>query len=138
MLFLLDTCILSDIARKGQYPKLLKWAEEQRMSDFAVSSITMGELRYGVERLSKSRKRLNLLTWIETALPEQFAGRILPFDSKAADAWGVLRASAEKSGRPLPLVDGQLLAIAQANNLIFVTRNERDVEGHGISILNPY
>jgi hypothetical protein len=41
-------------------------------------------------------------------------------------------------GRPLPLVDGLLLAMAQVNSLTFVTRNESDVVGRGVPVLNPY
>jgi predicted nucleic acid-binding protein len=138
MRFLLDTCIVSDAARKGQYPNLETWLNAQQLVDLAISAISLGELRYGVERLPHGRKRTKLLTWIETELPAQFANRILSFNEVAADAWGVLRATGESTGRPLPLIDGQLLATAQSHQLTFVTRNNRDVEGRGVGVLNPY
>lgn len=138
MRFLLDTCILSDAARKGQYPQLQAWLENQHPADFAIGVITLGEIRYGIERLPDSRKRMELLTWLETELLAQFANRILPFDAAAADAWGMLRATGKELGRPLSLVDGQLLATAYAHRLIFVTRNESDVAARGVGVLNPY
>ena len=52
--------------------------------------------------------------------------------------WGRLTAVAQKSGRPLPVVDGLLLATAQAHGLTFVTRNTKDAEGRGVTVLNPY
>ncbi len=138
MRFLLDTCIISDAARKGRYSQMQKWLDAQSPADLAIASISLGELRYGIERLPHSRKRTALLTWFETELATQFANRVLTFDSAAADAWGVLRATGEKDGRPLPIVDGQLLAMAHANGLVFVTRNEADVAGRGVGVLNPY
>jgi len=138
MRFLLDTCILSDAARKGQYPQLQRWLEYQHPADLAIGVITLGEIRYGIERLPDSRKRTELLTWLETELPAQFTNRILPFDAAAADAWGMLRATGEELGRPLPIIDGQLLATAYAYRLIFVTRNESDVAARGVGVLNPY
>jgi predicted nucleic acid-binding protein len=138
MRFLLDTCIVSDAARKGQYPQLEAWLVAQNPVDLAIGAVTIGELRYGIERLPHSRKRTDLLTWLETQLSAQFANRILVFDQAAADAWGILRATGEVLGRPLPLVDGQLLAIAHVHGLTFVTRNDRDVEGRGVGVINPY
>jgi predicted nucleic acid-binding protein len=49
-----------------------------------------------------------------------------------------LTAVAQTSGRPLPVVDGLLLAIAQAHGLTFATRNTKDVEGRGVTVFNPY
>lgn len=138
MRFLLDTCVISDVARKGAYPAVETWLDSQPHSDLAIGTLTLGKLRYGVERLPLGQKRTRLLTWLESQLPNQFTARILTFDEHAASAWGILRAAGEAMGRPLPLVDGLLLAIAQVNNLTLVTRNERDVAGRGVGVLNPY
>jgi predicted nucleic acid-binding protein len=100
--------------------------------------ITLGAFRYGIERLPLGSKRSSLLEWFESSFPEQFSGRIVALDQHAADAWGALRAAGDAMGRPLPLVDGLLLAMAQVNSLTFVTRNESDVVGRGVPVLNPY
>ncbi len=138
MLFLLDTCVLSDAARPQHYPKLTAWLSAQASNGLAISALTLGELRYGVERLPSGRKRVELMTWLQTALPRQFQERVLPVNDRVADAWAVLRATGEANGRPLPLVDGLLLATAQVHALTFVTRNLRDVEHRGVSVLDPY
>lgn len=138
MRFLLDTCVISDVAKHGSYPALESWMESQRREDLAIGTVTLGELRYGVECLPLGQKRSRLLAWLEGPLLAQFSGRILALDRLAADAWGTLRAAGATMGRHLPVVDGQLLAIAQVNNLTFVTRNESDVAGRGVAVLNPY
>ncbi len=138
MRFLLDTCIVSDAAKPGRFPTLEAWLGEQRLDDLALAALTFGELRYGIERLPASRKRTELLTWLETQLPHRFAGRILPQDQRVAEAWGVLRSGGEAMGRPLPVIDGLLLATAQIHSLVFVTRNDADVKDRGVGVLNPY
>jgi predicted nucleic acid-binding protein len=136
--FLLDTCVLSDAAKPARFPTLETWLGAQRLDDLAVAALTFGELRYGIERLSPSKRRTALTTWLETQLSARFAGRILPQDQRVAEAWGVLRNAGDAMGRPLPIVDGLLLATAQVHSLTFVTRNEADVGGRGVGVLNPY
>jgi predicted nucleic acid-binding protein len=138
VLFLLDTCVVSDAARRGQFPRLEAWLTAQRADDLAISALTLGELRYGVERLPSSQRRSELVTWLETQLPVRFAGRIIAIDPRIGEAWGILRAAGETQGRPLPVIDGLLLATAQVSGLTFVTRNEKDVRDRGVGVLNPY
>lgn len=138
MRFLLDTCVVSDAAKTGRYPALEQWLAGQRTADLALATITFGELRYGVARLAPGRQRTELATWLETQLPAQFTGRILPLDHQVADAWGQLRAAGEAIGRPLPIVDGLLLATAQVHTLTFVTRNDRALTDRGVGVINPY
>lgn len=138
MRFLLDTCIVSDAAKAGRFPALEAWLNAQRSEDLAVAALTFGELRYGIERLPASRKRTELITWLETQLPARFAGRILSVDQRVAEAWGVLRSAGDTAGRPLPISDGILLATAQIHGLTFATRNDADVRDRGIGVLNPY
>jgi predicted nucleic acid-binding protein len=138
MRFLLDTCIVSDAAKPGRFPRLEAWLGGQRLDDLAIAALTFGELRYGIERLPAGRKRTELVTWLETQLPSRFASRILPQDQRVAEAWGVLRSAGETAGRPVPIIDGLLLATAQIHGLTFVTRNDADVKDRGVGVLNPY
>ncbi len=76
--------------------------------------------------------------WLATLLPAQFAGRLLPVDADVATAWGELTADGDRSGRPLRVVDGLLLATARVHGLTVVTRNLADFEGRGVPVLDPY
>ncbi|MGQ0766321.1 MAG: type II toxin-antitoxin system VapC family toxin [Gemmatimonadota bacterium] len=138
MRFLLDTCILSDAARPTRFPKLVAWLNAQVEDDLAISALTVGELRYGIQRLAAGRKREKLKDWLDAGLVPQFAGRVLPADIAVAENWALLRASGDEMGRPLPLIDGMLLATAQAHGLTFVTRNLSDVENRGVRVQSPY
>jgi toxin FitB len=64
-----------------------------------------------------------------------FAGRILAFDKKAVLIWAVLMAHGKATGRLRSALDVILAAVAQSNDGIVVTDNERDFQG--IEIINP-
>jgi predicted nucleic acid-binding protein len=64
-----------------------------------------------------------------------FAGRILPFDEKAGLVWAWLMAEGKAKGRPRSGLDTIIAAIADANDCIVVTDNERDFED--IQVINP-
>lgn len=137
MSFLLDTCVISDAARNADVG-LEQWLRSQSPLDLHLSVLGLGEIRKGIELLPTGKKREKLRAWLDHALQAQFAGRLLQVTAEVALEWGRLAAVAQKSGRPIPVVDGLLLATAQAHGLRFVTRNTKDVEARGVAVLNPY
>jgi toxin FitB len=64
-----------------------------------------------------------------------FAGRVLPFDEKAALVWARLMAEGTARGRPRSPLDMIVAAVAEANDCVAVTENERDFAG--LKIANP-
>lgn len=104
----------------------------------AISVLTLGEIRKGILTLAPGRRRDRLEQWLSVSLGRQFSSRILPVDDGVALAWGRLSAEGRQAGRPLPVVDGLLLATAEVHGLTFVTRNERDCADRGVDILNPW
>jgi predicted nucleic acid-binding protein len=136
--FLLDTMVLSEPAKPSPSRRVVAWLETQSPLDFAVSVLTLGELEKGVALLARGRRRDELQRWLRTELPRQFAGRVLPIEQPVAREWGRLAAEGEAKGRPLPVIDGLLLATAAVHGLTLVTRNERDCGGRGVPIFNPW
>ena len=135
-MFLLDTNVVSEI-RKGSRcdANVANWHSEVAESRLFISSLTIGEIRRGIElaRRRGDRPQANTLeTWLQTII-QQFSGRILNVDTTVAETWGAMSAI-----RPVPVIDGLLAATAMQHNLILVTRNVADVEGLGIQILNPF
>lgn len=138
MRFLLDICVIADAAKATKFPRLAEWLGAQANDDLAIGALTLGEFRFGVQRLATGRRREALKRWIDAELDPLFAERVLPIDEPVAMAWALLRATGDDAGRPLPVIDGLLLATAQVHGLTFVTRNLADVEGRGVSVLSPY
>jgi predicted nucleic acid-binding protein len=136
--YLLDTCIVSDLARRTDVG-LLEWTSAQDPMTLHLSELTLGEIEKGIQLLPEDHpKRLSLDAWCRRDLPRQFGPRLLPLQRETILAWGLLAAEGQRSGRPLSVIDGLLLAASRVHDLTFVTRNTRDVEGRGVPILNPY
>lgn len=138
MRYLLDTMIVSEAAKPVPNGGVLAWLEEQAALDLAISVLTLGEIGRGVARMADGRRKRLLSEWMLTHLPAHFEGRILPVDEGIARAWGEVTADADRSGRPLHVIDGLLLATARAHDLTLVTRNACDFHDRGQDILDPY
>ncbi len=101
-----------------------------------LSVITIGELCYGVEKLSAGKKKHDLSIWLYAKLPEWFNGRIIEIDTEVIIEWGKIRAL---TGRQLPVADSLIAACAISNHALLVTRNTKDFEDiEGINLLNPW
>ncbi|MDN3986125.1 type II toxin-antitoxin system VapC family toxin [Zwartia vadi] len=135
MSYLLDTNVISELRRNSPDPSVIEWFSKRPASTLYLSVLTLGELRKGIENVKNLERRLVLTDWLETELPAFFTGRILPIDIKVTDRWSRLLAAA---GRPLPAIDSLLGATAAQYGLSVVTRNSRDFDNLGLSIINPW
>ncbi len=119
MKYLLDTNICIYIIKKRPLG-VLRRLKEMRLSDIGISSITLSELEYGVEK--SERREQNKAALIEFAAPLQ----VFPYDDLAAMEYGRIRAFLEKRGRPLGPLDMLIAAHALALNFVLVTNNLRE------------
>src|SRR5579863_772665 len=110
---------------------------EQSDEDLFVCSLTVAEIRRGLLEKPPGRKRRELERWFSGPEGPQalFAGRVLPFDEKAGLVWARLMADGTAAGRPRNPLDMIVAAVAEANNCIVVTDNEKDFAG--LNIVNP-
>ena len=135
--FLLDTDIISNVTKPAPSEPLIAWLSEQADEDLFIASLTVAEIWFGVLEKPAGKKRTLLEKWFASAEGPQslFAGRVLPFDEKAALIWARLMADDAKTGRPRSALDMMIAAIAQANGCIVVTDNEKDFKG--LKYINP-
>jgi predicted nucleic acid-binding protein len=136
--YLIDTNVLSEAAKTDPDERVHRWLRGVPSTRAFISVLTIGEIRKGVELLSEGSRKRSLMTWLENDLPERFHGRILDIDHLVAEAWGRLSAEGRRAGRPLPAIDGLLLATAQRYRLTFVTRDVADCEDRGVPVMNPW
>jgi predicted nucleic acid-binding protein len=137
MRYLLDTNILSNITKPTPSASLIAWMVEQVDQDLFIASLTIAEIRRGVLEKAAGKRRDQLETWFSGPEGPQklFAGRVLPFDEKAALIWGRLMADGKAKGRPRSALDTIIAAVAEANDCVVVTDNEKDFAE--IEVLNP-
>jgi predicted nucleic acid-binding protein len=136
--FLLDTNIPSEIIRTRPDPRVNSWVSTQENAALHISVITIGELRKGMSILPVGKRRSTLESWLENDLVPLLMARVLPVTQAIADRWGNLSARRQIAGRPLSMADGLIAATALENGLTLVTRNVRDYEDLGVTILNPW
>jgi predicted nucleic acid-binding protein len=136
--YILDTNILREMYVSNPNEKFKSWFTKQDKEDFHITTFNVAEIRYGIEKLPQSKKRQDIESWLDDILLPNFNGRILTFDLKSAQAWGVMAAQNTKTGRPRPHMDSLLASIALAHDMVLVTRNIKDFSGLGIELVNPF
>ena len=136
MRYLLDTNIISNIAKQQPSAALIAWMTEQTDQELFIASLTLGEIRRGILEKPAGKRREQLEAWFTGPEGPQalFAGRVLPFDEKAGLVWARLMADGKARGRPRSALDTIIAAVAEANQCVVVTDNEKDFAG--IKIVN--
>ena len=136
MLWLLDTCVVSELTRKAPDAQVVQWLTDHA-AEAAIPVVTLGEIQYGIERLEPGRTRNSLQLWFD-GLNGQFASRILPTDEPVWRTFGRLKASVEAIGKPQEDMDLLIAAVATVNRLTLVTRNTKHFLDTGIPTVNPW
>ncbi len=121
MRYMLDTNILVYVlnARPGHQAVLERFDSEEP-EDLAVSSITLAELRFGIEKSARRAANRKALERVLDAL------NVVPFDASAAETYGTVRAGLEAQGNPIGPLDTLIAAHALSLGLTLVTNNERE------------
>ena len=130
MRYMLDTNILVYVlnARPG-HESILERFDREEPQDMVVSSITLAELRYGIEKSQRREANRRALQRVLRAL------NVLAFDAKAADAYGSVRATLESAGKPVGPLDTLIAAHALALDVTLVSSNLREFSRvHGLRV----
>ena len=137
-MILLDTNIISELIKPHPNPEVAIWIGKQPAAELFITAITEAELHFGLALLPESRRRDRLYAAVTAMLAEDFAERILPFDSLAATAYAAIANLRHQAGRPIAQFDAQIAAIAKSRGASLATRNAMDFDGCGIDVINPW
>ncbi|GGF32730.1 type II toxin-antitoxin system VapC family toxin [Subtercola lobariae] len=137
-MIIIDTNVVSELIKDEPHSGVLAWVNDQNASDVYITAITSAELLFGIARLPSGRRKDALTAAIADIL-DSFGENILPFDAGAAVAFAELSARRMLFGRAMPVLDAQIAATAiSVGAEQFATRNTRDFENTGVSLLNPW
>ncbi len=132
--YLLDTSTLSLAMAKVPDDGVLRRLRENG-EWCAMATLTWHELRFGVGRLPRGKRRSELAAFLDEVILPTIP--TLPYDERAASWHADERVRLEKQGKTPPFIDGQIAAIAVANGLSVVTANPRDFRPFkGLTVLN--
>jgi predicted nucleic acid-binding protein len=134
---LLDTCVISELARPTPDPSVLAWLDSVDDDALRLSVLTLGEIKKGADLLEDGSRRVRVEAWLDE-LRATFTDRILPVDEAVALRWGAISAASRRAGRPKPPIDSLLAATAVCHKLKLATRNVADFEGTGAVVVNPW
>ena len=137
-MIVVDTNVVSELMRLAPSAAGMAWFTEQNSASLYLTAVSEAELRAGAAILPPGRRRDRLAAEIDGVIGQDFAGRVLPFDSAAAKAYASIAASRRSAGRPIPDADCQIAAITRARDAAVATRNAGDFEQCGIAVIDPW
>jgi predicted nucleic acid-binding protein len=122
--WLLDSDVLSQPAKKAGNTRVIRWLEKHQHQCY-TSSVIIAQLAFWV-RTKRGRQRVAM------------QGRILGFNVSVAHVWADQQYQLRSAGKPMPVEDSYIAAIARRHNLTIATGNVKDFQRPGIKIFDPF
>lgn len=137
-MIVLDTNVLSELMKPKPAPRVVAWVAKQRVVELFTTSITEAEIFYGIELLTKGKRREGLLAAAEAMFSQDLCGRVLGFESEEARVFSRVASNRRLRGRPISHADAQIAAIVRARSAELATRNLEDFDGYDINVVDPW
>jgi predicted nucleic acid-binding protein len=137
-MILLDTNVLSAMMQVAPDETVARWLDQQPRESIWITTITVMEIRAGLQAMPISRKRSALANALAVLLSEKIQGRIAAFDMSAAEEAAKLMAQRKLKGRPVDSRDTMIAGIAQASRATLATRNTSHFSDLTVPIVNPW
>jgi toxin FitB len=137
-MIILDTNVISELMKGKKSQNVYNWVSQQSVMSLFTTTITQGEILYGIAILPEGKRRDELEKAANLMFAEDFLGRILSFDENAARSFAHIAAIRRNMGHPIAQADAQIAAICYTHQAIIATRNVADFQGCGIKIINPW
>jgi toxin FitB len=139
MPWLVDTNIVSETRRLKPEPKVLSFVADLPLGDLYISTVSLAELRFGIEILTKGDpRRHELNAWLTCEVRPMFEGRVLPITEDIMLRWRIMVEEGRKMGHTFSQPDLIIAATASCHRLTVVTRNRRDYEKAGVPVISPW
>jgi len=135
---ILDTNVLSALMKQTPDGAVIAWMDKQPPTSIWTNSVTILEIRFGLQVMPLGRRRANLLRAFEILLSDKIEGRIAAFDAAAARLAADLMALRHQQGRSGDLRDTMIAGIALARKAALATRNTSHFADLEIPIVNPW
>jgi predicted nucleic acid-binding protein len=135
---ILDTNIVSELMTRAPHSAVRGWLNHQAREDLVTTTITVMELRAGIEKLLHSHRRTRLEAEFDWVVDDLLGGRVLNFDRRAAHAAATWHARCRREGRPVQTTDVQIAGIAIARRIPLATRDTDHFEDLDVKVIDPW
>jgi len=136
--WLLDTNILSELRRPKPEPKVVAFIAAQPLELLYISTVTLAEIRFGIELLPDAARRSELNDWLTHKVRPMFEQRALPVTEDIMLKWRLLVEEGRKAGHTFSQPDLIIAATGQHHDLTIVSRDTADYLKARVPILNPW
>jgi predicted nucleic acid-binding protein len=137
-MFVLDTNILSATMGANPDPQVGAWIAARPLTLLFTTAICQAEILAGLATMPDGQRRRAFDAAARAMFQEDFAGRVLPFDTDATAIYAELFAARRRAGRPAAVPDLMIAAVARAQGANMVTRDFGGFEGCGLTLINPW
>jgi predicted nucleic acid-binding protein len=137
-MILLDTDVLSALMRAEPAVVVVRWLDKQPESSIWTTSITVMEIRYGLQSMPGGRRLQRMEEELDAVLRNDIEGRYAPFDVPAAEQAADLMAQRRLKGRTVEFRDTMIAGIALATRATVATRNVAHFADLSVPIINPW
>jgi predicted nucleic acid-binding protein len=134
---IVDTNVLSALMRPVPDTAVVLWLDSQPRTSIWTTSITVLEVRFGLQTMLAGKRRAALARAFEGLL-DKISQQVLPFDLGAAEQAAVLMGTRHQTGHPVELRDTMIAGIVLAHHATLATRNTVHFEDAGVPIVNPW
>jgi toxin FitB len=136
--WLLDTNVLSELRRPKPEPKVLAFVGAQPLELLYVSSVTLAEIRFGIELLPDAGRRSELNDWLAHKVRPMFAQRVLAVTEDVMFRWRLLVEEGRKAGHTFSQPDLIIAATGQHHGLTIVSRDTAEYLKAKVAVFNPW
>jgi predicted nucleic acid-binding protein len=136
-MIILDSNVLSELMRPRPEPRVIAWLDRQPQTSIWTTSVTVLEIRFGLQVMPAGRRR-DIYSQDFEGLLDGIDHRIAPFDAEAAQQVSTLMASRKMKGRPRELRDTMIAGIVLACHATLATRNISDFDDVSATLVDPW
>src|SRR5215831_17770100 len=137
-MIILDTNVLSALMRHPAEKRVIEWLDKQPRTSIWTTSVTILEIRYGLQILPAGKRRSALIQSFEKVVVDKLESRVAPFDTAAAQQAGDLMALRHRKGSPGELRDTMIAGVVLASHATLATRNTSHFEDLSVLVVNPW
>jgi len=137
-MIILDTNVLSSLMHENADSRIQAWLDRQPVLSVWTTTITLYEIRFGIELLPAGQRRQALETAFRKILVDELNQQVLMFDNAAAEHAAALDAGRRKRGKKIDPRDTFIAGIALAQRARLATRNTKHFSDLKVPVVDPW